>query len=112
MGALMRVTGRSVKVREVFAELRRALGPEIPAGEALRLAVALVDIAHPIEANDDELGRRSSRPASDRVPLDRAFSDGGWRIMHREFKWLTVAYQDDDPSFAATKGKMKAVFAA
>src|SRR5262245_43644562 len=105
------MAGRSIKVRQVFAELRRALGAEIPAGEVLRLAAALVDVAHPIEV-PDEPGRPSNRPASDRMPLDRAFSDGGWRVMHRECKWLTVDYQDDDPSFADTRGRTKAMLAA
>jgi hypothetical protein len=108
----MRVAGRSIKVRQVFAELRRALGPEIPAVEVLRLAAALVDVAHPVEIHDEELGHSNHRPASDRVPLDHAFSDGGWRLMHREFKWLTAAYQDDDPAFAASRGRTKATFAA
>ena len=92
---------RSIKVREVFVELRRALGTEVPAGELLRLAAALVDAAHPNEIHSEH---RSDRPASDQVPLDRAFSDGGWRVMHRESNWMLGAYRDDDPGFPAAKG--------
>jgi len=96
------MVGRSIKVRQVFAELRRALGTEVPAGELLRLAAALVDAAHPKESHSE---RCTDRPALDQVPLDRAFSDGGWRVMHREYKWILGAYRDDDPGFPATKGR-------
>lgn len=94
---------RSIKVREVFVELRRALGTEVPAGELLRLAAALVDAAHPVESHSED--RRSERPAFDQVPLDRAFSDGGWRVMHRESNWILGAYWDDDPGLPATEGR-------
>ena len=40
-GANMR--GRAFKIRQVFAELRHALGNEIPAIELLQLAAKLVD---------------------------------------------------------------------
>jgi len=88
------MTRRSIKVRQVFVELRRAMRAEIPAGELLKLAGALVDAAHRVERRDDE-HRRDDPPMFDRVPLDRAFSDGGWRVMHREAKW--VANLDEDP---------------
>jgi hypothetical protein len=93
------MAGRSIKVREVFAELRRALGAKIPAGELLRLAAALVDATDPTQIRDEHR-RVGGRPALDRMPLDRAFSDGGWRIMLSESNWVA----DDDPGFAATRG--------
>jgi hypothetical protein len=96
------MVGRSIKVRQVFVELRHALGAEIPAGELLRLAAALVDATRPIEGRDEH--QRRDRPAFDQVPLDRAFSDAGWRIMHRESNWVANAYRDDDPTFTATSG--------
>jgi hypothetical protein len=105
------MAGRSMKVRRVFAELRRALGAEIPAGELLGLAAALVDAAAPIECPDEH---RSvpDRPALDHVPLDHAFSDGGWRIMHCESSWFPSSYRDDDPGFRAAKGRIGTEFAA
>src|SRR5262245_49312292 len=78
---------RSIKVRQVFAELRRAMGAEIPAGKLLRLAASLVDAARPVECRDYE-HRHDDRPIFDQIPLDCAFSDGGWRVMHRESKWV------------------------
>jgi hypothetical protein len=104
--------GRSIKVRQVFVELRRSLGAEIPAGELLTLSAKLVDAARPIQSRDEHR-RICDRPAFDQAPLDRAFSDGGWRIMHRERNWVADAYKDDDPGFAATNGGIgEAVLAA
>jgi hypothetical protein len=97
---------RSIKVRQVFAELRRALGSNIPAGELLRLAAALVDATMPIEERD---AHRSSgpRPAFDQLPLDKAFEDGGWRIMSHEPRGVAQSCWDDDPNFAVVKTNIK-----
>jgi hypothetical protein len=102
---------RSIKVRQVFVELRRALGVEIPAGELLRLSATLVAATYPIESPDPD--RRSGYlQAFDDAPLDRAFSDGGWRVMHREASWAANAYRDDDPAFAAVnRGSVKVALA-
>ena len=105
------MAGRSMKVRQVFAEFRRAFGAEIPAGELLGLAAALVDAAAPLECPDEHRSVRD-RPAFDQAPLDRAFSDGGWRIMHRESSWFPSSYRDDDPVFRAAKGRIEMEFAA
>ena len=95
-----RPEGRSIKIRQVFVELRRALGSDIPAGEQLRLAAALVDATFPIESRDEHRSV-GPRPAFDHLPLDKAFEDGGWRIMDRESRWVTC--WDDDPHFAVTE---------
>jgi hypothetical protein len=105
-----RMVGRSIKVRQVFVVLRSALGVTIPAGELLRLAAALVDAAHPLKGRDEQ--QHSDRPAFDQPPLDRAFSDGGWRVMHCESNWAATAYRDDDPGFVVAKGGTVKVLAA
>jgi hypothetical protein len=92
--------GRSIKVRQIFAELRRALGTGTPAGELLRLAAALVDATDPIQTGDSNPSV-SLQPAYDQMPLDKAFADGGWRIMERESSWVAETFWDDDPRFAA-----------
>ena len=108
-----RMIGRSIKVRQVFVELRSALEVTIPAGELLRLAAALVDAAHPLkgrEGRDEQ--QHTNRSAFDQVPLDRAFSDGGWRVMHRESNWAANAYWDDDPGTLVANGGTAKVLAA
>ena len=55
------MAGRSIKVRKVFAELRRALGSDIPAGELLTLAAALVDATTPRERVETSM-RGGHRP--------------------------------------------------
>ena len=92
------MANRSIKVRQVFAELRQALGAEIPAGELLRLAAALVDASSPGEAKDPHQSL-DPRPAYDQVPLDKAFADDGWAIMRIDPRLVADAYGDDDPSF-------------
>lgn len=87
--------GRALKVRRVFAELRQALGSGVPAGDLLRLAAKLVDATLPPEERDNDkvVG---SRPTFDELPLDKAFADGGWRIMARERR-SNVGEFDEDP---------------
>jgi hypothetical protein len=72
--------GRTLKVRQVYAELRRALGSEVPSGDLLRLASKLVDDTGP---QPDHGGNRimGSQPAFDQLPVDQVFADGAlWRV--------------------------------
>lgn len=96
------MASRSIKVRQVFAELRHALGTEIPAGELLRLAAALVDASHPCDSTNED---RNAGPgaARDQMPLDKAFADGGWRILGSEPSWATLTSWDDDPRSAVSR---------
>ncbi len=88
--------GRALKVRRVFAELRQALGGDVPAGELLQLAAKLVNATHPQDERDyGDLA--SPRQTFDELPLDMAFADGGWRIMARE-RSCNVGQFDEDPS--------------
>jgi hypothetical protein len=97
---------RSIKIRQVFAELRRVLGLEIPAGELLRLAVALVDATTLIESRDDHRSV-GPKPACDQLPLDKAWEDGGWRIMDSESRWIMEVCRDDDPSYATAQPRIR-----
>jgi hypothetical protein len=99
------MAGRSIKIRQVFAELRRALGAEIPAGQLLSLAAALVAAAYPIETDEEHRRRVGDRPTFDQAPLDRAFSDGGWRVMHREANWVAT-YREEDPMIYRCQRRM------
>jgi len=95
---------RPLKVRRVFAELRLALGSDIPAGELLRFAAWLV--AGPIEARDEHPSI-GPRPAFDQLPLDKAFMDGGWSIMANELRCAGASCWDDDPNFAVANIKKR-----
>jgi hypothetical protein len=103
---------RSIKVRQIFSELRRTIGLDIPAGELLRFAAALVDATAPLEERDQHEGV-GPRPAVDVLPLDKAFEDGGWCIMEVERRWVRQSCWDDDPGFAVSRRiKHKAGLAA
>ena len=92
---------RAIKVHQVFAELRRALGKEIPAGELLRLATRLVNASRARHYNGLS---EDSRQTTDALPLDKAFADGGWHIMADERHWTLETDWDDDPRFAVANG--------
>jgi hypothetical protein len=97
MGAAVR--GRVSKIRQVFAELRRALGNEVPAIELLQLATKLVDVTRDSSVGSDEKIVRL-RSSVDELPLDEAFADGGWRIMARDRAYNRDQF-DDDPCLSA-----------
>jgi hypothetical protein len=82
------------KIRQVYAELRHALGDEIPAIELLRLAAKLVDAAeHPSVREENVVGMR--RSIDQLLPLDEAFADGGWRMMARDRAYHSETFEDD-----------------
>jgi hypothetical protein len=92
--------GRAFKVRQVFGELRHALGNEIPAIELLQLATKLVDATRaPSIRDDDKIV--PLHPSNDQLPLDKAFADGGWRIMARDRAYNPDQFEDD-PCLSAT----------
>jgi hypothetical protein len=90
---------RALKIRQVFAELRNALGNEIPAIELLQLAARLVDATRSPNVRDDEAVIRV-RPSIDELPLDKAFADGGWEIMARDHAYRFEQF-DEDPCVGA-----------
>jgi hypothetical protein len=91
--------GRVFKIRQVFAELRHALDNELPTIELLQLATKLVDATRAPSVRDDEK-LINTRPSIDELPLDKAFADGGWRIMARD-RAYTLDQFEEDPYFGA-----------
>jgi hypothetical protein len=84
---------RPQQIREVFSELRAALGQRIAPGEALECAAMLVDLF----AEDDDGMHFSLRTGG--VPfemraLDVAFADGGWRVLCQEWSGLGIEMTD------------------
>lgn len=79
--------GRSnnrAKLLAVLEELRRAAGPEVPAGILLRLAAHIVR-AGTVEPDELEgFGRQGPSRLFSALPLDEAMQDGGWRILDFE----------------------------
>jgi hypothetical protein len=96
---------RALKIRQVFAELRHALGNEIPAIELLHLAAKLVDTTRAPSSSDDEK-LISVRPSTNELPLDKAFADGGWGIMARDRANSFEQFEDDPCVGARTKSTL------
>ena len=94
--------GRAFKIRQVFSELRYALGNEMPSLELLQLAIKLVDATRaPSIGDDDKIV--ALRPSHDQLPLDQAFADGGWRIMARDRSYSHEQFDED--SFLSARVK-------
>jgi hypothetical protein len=94
--------GHAFKIRQVFAELRHALGRDVPALELLQLATKLVDTTRaPSIGDDDKIV--TLHPANDQLPLDEAFADGGWRIMARHRAYDLDQFEEDPCQTARAK---------
>jgi hypothetical protein len=77
------------QVRGVYYELRAALGDEVPAGEALDLAMRLVDVAtHKIV-----IDRTVAPDRRDGWSVDEAMLFRGWRLVEEARQ---AGYYDDD----------------
>ncbi len=85
---------RPDRVRKVYGELRRALGDQFPSHEILRTAARLVDI---FDGREGHSGIRhgAPRPTFEELPLDKAFADGGWRILARESSLFVEEFSED-----------------
>ena len=85
---------RSKQLLLVYSELRTALGDTVTAREALETAERLVDLANYREIIDRCGTADYSTPGC--VPLDRAFDDGGWALLHQGY--ASGMLGDDDPA--------------
>lgn len=85
---------RSKRLLLVYAEIRSALGSQISAGEVLAIAERLVDMANYRDVIDKCGTVDCSTPGS--IPLDRAFDDGGWALLHDCY--ANGLLGDDDPA--------------
>jgi hypothetical protein len=97
--------GRTFKIRQVFVELRYALGNEIPSIEVLKLATNLVDATRATSiSNYDKIV--TLRPSRDQPPLDEAFADGGWGIMARDWSYSPEQFDEDSCLSARAKSTL------
>ena len=70
-------------VRSIYAEIRRGM-PDLAAGEALELAHRFL---RAYTTDPDQLkgfGQEAETRSIARLPLDEAWSDGGWRVLDYE----------------------------
>ena len=85
---------RPHRVRKVYGELRRSLRDRFPSHEILKTAARLVDL---FDGREGHSGIRhgTPRPTFEELPLDKAFADGGWRILAREYSLFVEVYSED-----------------
>lgn len=85
---------RATKIRQVYTELRREIGDRLPAHEVLSSAVHLVGLYEPAVVEPASPGR----PRFEELPVDKAFEDGGWRVMRYEASRLAPILYDQSMS--------------
>ncbi len=93
---------RPDRVRRVYGELRRTLGDQFPSHEILRAAARLVDLFGGREGHSG-IRHGTPRPTFEELPLDKAFADGGWRILSRESSQLAELFSDDPRDLAVRR---------
>lgn len=86
---------RSIQIREVYAELRRALGSRISELDALESAAALVNLFVLEDEGESGFDLNFGRASFDQCALDTVFADGGWRVLGRE-PWLMRDMADEE----------------
>jgi hypothetical protein len=77
---------RPQKLREVFAELKETFGKQLPAGELIRLATALIEAYQTIDIEQYGDFGYATRDPFFIWDVDKAMRDGGWRILSFERK--------------------------
>lgn len=85
---------RAQQVREVFLELRQALGNQVTPAEVLSCAASLVEL---FSEDDDgpQFSLRTGGLPFEMQALDVAFADGGWKVLSREWRWMGCDDGDD-----------------
>lgn len=70
-------------LRGIYAELRRGLGPDVPANDLLKLAHVILR-SYTDDGKQDDYPSTTSARAFVSLPVDEAMRDGGWRVLEFE----------------------------
>ena len=74
---------RTKLIRRIYFELRQSVGSGVSQAEILRCAAKLVKL-HSGEDNGPRLDSRTGGYPFSMWSLDRAYADGGWRVLKYE----------------------------
>lgn len=88
---------RPQRVRAVFEELRRSLGHRFSARELLEQAASLVDLFR-VKDDPSRFELRTGGVPFEEWSLDRAMADGGWRILHHEYRRNPELFEGETPA--------------
>jgi len=86
---------RSAQIREVYAELRFALGSSVSEFEALEHATALVNLFAIESEGFARFELNVGGLPFNQWALDMTFADGGWRVLGRE-PWLIREIEEEE----------------
>ena len=76
---------RPQKVKEIYVELRRALGPEAKPSELLECAAMLVSISEK-QVGLPRCSTSEGRTPFEELPLDQLYSRWPWRLVSQEYR--------------------------
>ena len=76
---------KSDKIRVIFRELRRAVGPDVPAADLAKMAhVIFKTYAREPDVREERFGSPRFRSTIENMAVDTAMKDGGWSILYFE----------------------------
>lgn len=95
---------RSTQIREVFAELRNALGDRISARDALEAAASIVDLFTIDEDDGPQFDLRYGGMPFSQWAVDVALADGGWRVLGLELDQARVIEEQEEWEMVVHRG--------
>ncbi|WP_024847026.1 MULTISPECIES: hypothetical protein [unclassified Aminobacter] len=94
---------QSLLVRQIFAELRAALGPEVPTKEVARLTATIMRAYKAAQDGfPDDYGEHDESRALHYMPVDQAFRQG-WRLVRLERETFDSRDDFDPVRFSAIR---------
>jgi hypothetical protein len=102
---------RPSQIRQIVAELRRALGPEPAAWELLRLAALIVESHREPGGFGFEFDERAGRRPFFALAVDMAFQqDDGWKVVDFESRQGMIFGDDIDDNRYQTQSRLRGFF--
>lgn len=91
---------KSDQLRAIYSELRHAAGPEIPAGDLIKLAHLIFQTYKSQADETDQFGVPRKSRALSALPVDVAMHDGGWKVWsYEDHRAATVEMLDETEKF-------------
>ena len=96
---------RPKQIREVYTELRRQLGNNVPSGDVLEAASTLVDLfSIPEDEASPQFDLRIGGVPFYLWSTDVALADGGWRVMGYEPAFAREIEEQEECEVSALRG--------
>ena len=92
---------RPALIRAIYSELRASLGPQVPSGDLIKIANAILrGYGSHVTPPPDEFGIARPSRAIEFLPVDEAWNQG-WRLVRFERESHSTTFDDWDPEVRA-----------